>query len=286
MNKTKVLIVDDSKFSRAVLAESLTQGGCEVVGEADSIKTLIEVYQSSKPDIVTMDIAMPGADGFECSKEILKHDRNAKIILVSSMMDDESVADAKRIGIKGYIQKPVEDEHLLEIINKILAPDTMYENLCSLGMEVFKEVLVNNITRMTKINASINDVKLKNKSFAQDVVIIIGITGKYTGTIILNLSEETANKMAEKVLKEIPEDYSETLSMIAEFANIISGIGCSMLNKKEKALSLRVTPPSILYGKKTEVVTPSVVMHDICAETEMGDFYLSFGIMKEAILWT
>ena len=68
------MVVDDSPFSRTLLADSLQQEGCEVVGEADSIEGLIETYRQCEPDIVTMDIAMPGADGFECSRALLAHD--------------------------------------------------------------------------------------------------------------------------------------------------------------------------------------------------------------------
>lgn len=68
MSVIKVMVVDDSFFSRTLIAETLRLGGCEVVGEAESFETLLETYNNCKPDIVTMDIVMPGADGFECSK--------------------------------------------------------------------------------------------------------------------------------------------------------------------------------------------------------------------------
>ena len=80
MSTVKIMIVDDSPFSRTILADELVESGYEVVGEADSIDNLIEVYQESKPDIVTMDIAMPLADGFECSRKLLSHDPDAKIL--------------------------------------------------------------------------------------------------------------------------------------------------------------------------------------------------------------
>ncbi len=63
MSGIKVMIVDDSFFSRTLIAETLRLGGCEVVGEAESFDSLLETYSNCKPDIVTMDIVMPGADG-------------------------------------------------------------------------------------------------------------------------------------------------------------------------------------------------------------------------------
>ena len=108
MKKIKIMIVDDSPFSRTILAETLEEGGCEVVGEAESIENLLVEYDNCRPDIVTMDIAMPGADGFECTKALRGHDSAAKVILCSSMKDDELEAEARRVGAAGYVQKPVD----------------------------------------------------------------------------------------------------------------------------------------------------------------------------------
>jgi DNA-binding NarL/FixJ family response regulator len=102
----KVMLVDDSPFSRTILAATLEEMNCQIVGEADSLETLIQTYQECRPDIVMMDIAMPGADGFECTKALRLHDPAAKVIMCSSMKDEESEAEAKRVGAAGYIQKP------------------------------------------------------------------------------------------------------------------------------------------------------------------------------------
>ena len=57
MNAIRVMVVDDSPFSRTLLADTLIQGGCEVVGEAESIESLLQVYNACNPDLVTMDIS-------------------------------------------------------------------------------------------------------------------------------------------------------------------------------------------------------------------------------------
>ena len=102
----KVMLVDDSTFSRTILAGTLEEVGCEIVGEADSIESLIRTYQECRPDLVIMDIAMPGADGFECTKALRLHDPAAKVIMCSSMKDEESEAEANtvvRVMQKGYL---------------------------------------------------------------------------------------------------------------------------------------------------------------------------------------
>ena len=155
MKDIRVMLVDDSPFSRTLLADILQQGGCEVVGEAESIETLIQVYDECRPDIVTMDIAMPGADGFECTKTLRLHDPGARVILVSSMKDEETEAEARRAGAVGYVQKPVDEEVILRVIRNVMSPDEMYSNLEIWSKEIFSEALAQNITRMTKTTAEI-----------------------------------------------------------------------------------------------------------------------------------
>ncbi|MBP2652664.1 MAG: response regulator containing a CheY-like receiver domain and an DNA-binding domain [Firmicutes bacterium] len=281
----KVMVVDDSAFSRVMIADALAEGGYEVVGEAESIDTLIETYDSCKPDVITMDIAMPGADGFECSKNLILHDPKVKIILVSSMKDEETEQEARRIGIAGYVQKPVEAEALLTVINSVLAPDTMYQTLDEFGVGVFKEALAQSVTRMTKTTATFAEDNECCNNASQEITVVIGIIGRYSGNMIVALSAETANKMTEIILRREAKSREEVVGLAAEFANVVGGIACSMLNKKEKAFGLRVAPPSVFYGGATEVVSPNIKCHNTYADTEFGRIYLSVGFKKGSVLW-
>jgi DNA-binding NarL/FixJ family response regulator len=282
----KIMIVDDSPFSRTIIAETLTDGGYEVVGEADSLETTLETYNKTKPDIVTMDIAMPEADGFEVSRALLRQDPKAKIILSSSMKDEETELEAKRVGISGYVQKPVEADNLFEVIRKVLSPDTLFQELLSRGLDTFKEALSQNITRMAKTSVSfIEDAEIDEPYKSKGVTTIIGIIGQYTGTMILDLSFEVAEKIAETILRRPAKNPEEVLAMVSELANIIGGIACSMLNKREKALGLRVSPPSMFHGNSAELVSPSVKIQKSLAETEYGVIFLGVGFKKGSTLW-
>lgn len=282
----KVMIVDDSPFSRTLIAETLTEGGYEVVGEADSLDAALEVYNETKPDVVTMDIAMPENDGFEVSRALLRQDPKAKIILSSSMKDDETEMEAKRIGIVGYVQKPVEAENLFAIIHKVLSPDTLFQQLATRGLETFKEALAQNLTRMAKTPVTfLEDTDIDDPYKSKGVTTIIGVIGQYTGTMIFDVSIETAEKIAETLLRRPPKDREEVLAMVAELANIIGGIACSMLNKHEKALGLRVSPPSLFHGNSAELVSPSVKIQKSLAKTDYGEVFLGIGFKKGSTLW-
>jgi Response regulator containing a CheY-like receiver domain and an HTH DNA-binding domain len=287
MAATRVMVVDDSPFSRTMLADLLAEGGCEVVGEVESIDSLVETYRQCKPDIVTMDIAMPGADGFECTNALRLHDPAARVILVSSMKDNETEAEARRIGVVGYIQKPVEGEALLRVIKRVMAPDSMYDGLVSWGIDMFKEALIQSVAKMTKTTVTIGGEKdnQRTRCMSNGLAVVIGIIGQHPGSMILDLPYEQAEKMAQTILHRTVKNREEVLAMLAEFTNVVGGIACSMINNKEPQLKLRVSPPSVFYGATTEIVSPSIPVRSIYADTDFGQICLSIGFKKGSVLW-
>jgi len=286
MSVVKVMVVDDSFFSRTLIAETLRLGGCEVVGEADSFDSLLETYNNCKPDIVTMDIVMPGADGFECSRALLLNDPSAKIILVSSMKDEETELEAKRIGIVGYVQKPIDGDHLIKVIKNTLSPDSLYEQLIELGLETFNEALSQNITRMTKTPVTFVPMDTFETNYvSQGITTVIGIIGRHSGSMIIDLSTEAADKMVEVLLRRPSKSREEVLAMVAELANIVAGVACSMLNKKDKTYSLRVSPPSVFCSTNTEIASPNLKIQASYAQTTFGPIFLGIGFKKGATSW-
>ncbi|OCZ53827.1 response regulator [Dehalobacter restrictus] len=280
------MVVDDSLFSRTLIVEILRDSGLEVVGEADSYDSLIETYERCRPDVVTMDIVMPDMDGFECSRALFVKDPNAKIILVSSMKDEESEVEARRIGISGYIQKPVDSDYLVQMINNVMAPDIHYDHLLAYGLETFKESLTQNIARMTKSPVSFASYEnFGDHYLSQGITAVIGLIGRHSGSMILDMSMETAERIVEMLLKRAHRNREEVLSMVAELANIIAGVACSMLNKSDKTYSLSVSPPSLFYGTGTEIMSPNLKMDAVTAGTNFGNIFLGVGFKKGSSIW-
>ncbi len=81
----RVLLVDDAIFMRAMLKDIFTTAGFEVVGEACHGLEAIERYNELKPDLTTMDIVMPLKNGIEATKEIIKQDPKAIIVMCSAL---------------------------------------------------------------------------------------------------------------------------------------------------------------------------------------------------------
>lgn len=125
INKTdnlfwKILIVDDSHFQQDQIERILISEKFLVVGKADTGEKSIEMYEQYKPDIVIMDIQMPGIGGIEATKKILELDNKALIIACTTLSNKNIVQKAILSGCKHYIVKPVKRNLLLEAIKKIL----------------------------------------------------------------------------------------------------------------------------------------------------------------------
>jgi len=119
----KVLIVDDAKIMRITIRKIIEGLGHTVIGEASSGYEGVEQYKLLKPDFVTMDITMPAeqgiTDGIEAVKEIMKIDKAAKIIMITSHGEQNKVIQAIQSGASNYILKPLQSEKLAEIISKL-----------------------------------------------------------------------------------------------------------------------------------------------------------------------
>ena len=123
MGKT-VLVVDDSRFMRAVVRNECERNGCTVVAEADCSDGTVEKYKEFKPDIVTMDITMTvdghtvghSSNGIDAIKQIKEFDPDAKILVVSAMGQKCYVIEAIEAGAKDFVIKPFDEVRFAEAL--------------------------------------------------------------------------------------------------------------------------------------------------------------------------
>ncbi len=130
----KLLIVDDEFLSRYVLRALISKNfsNIEIVGEAENGRQAIELNRKLKPDLIIMDIKMPGINGIDASMEIIKDDLNSCILILTAYNNFEYVKQALDIGVKGYILKPVNEQEVVEKINKVLGQIDEKLNNCDL----------------------------------------------------------------------------------------------------------------------------------------------------------
>ena len=118
----RILIVDDSFIARNFVNNILVKAGHEVVAQANNSQSAFSSYCMYRPDIVTMDITMPGSvDGVGAVKQIKDAFPNANIIMISAGGTKQRVFEALQNGAKNFIVKPVTEEKLLAVVDDIIA---------------------------------------------------------------------------------------------------------------------------------------------------------------------
>jgi two-component system, chemotaxis family, chemotaxis protein CheY len=115
----KILIVDDSELIRARLVELFKPLDCEIY-EASDGKECMDLFKHHSPDIVTLDITMPIMDGKTALKKILKINPEAVVIMLTALGQRALIMECLKMGAKGYLIKPLNNEKVLNIVKKYL----------------------------------------------------------------------------------------------------------------------------------------------------------------------
>jgi len=111
-----VLIVDDDMLMRGLITKCF--GGFSQILELDDSANAVETYLLELPDIVFLDIHMPGGSGLDALAEILLFDPTAHVVMLSADRVEATIRDAKKFGAKGYVAKPFTPEKLISCYNK------------------------------------------------------------------------------------------------------------------------------------------------------------------------
>jgi two-component system, chemotaxis family, chemotaxis protein CheY len=115
-----VMIVEDSVFMRTLLREMLDSCGCSVLAEAIDGNEAVAKYKKYRPQISLIDVLMPEKDGMEATIEILSFDKNAKVILCSTIDHGTVASTALKIGAKDVITKPYDLSNIQEVLNRVI----------------------------------------------------------------------------------------------------------------------------------------------------------------------
>lgn len=116
----KILICDDSILARKQIKDIISIIGNPTIIEASDGEGAIQLYKEHKPDLVFLDIVMPKKDGNIAIEEIMDYDKEAVIIIVSSVGTHSQLKCALEAGATDFIQKPINKIHIIETINKYL----------------------------------------------------------------------------------------------------------------------------------------------------------------------
>ena len=139
MKKQRNILVDDHEVVRLGLKSLLDRHPqFDVVGEAGSARAALEQTASLKPDVVVMDIRLPGTSGIEACEQITAQYPNTKVIMLTSYAEDEMLFSAIRAGASGYILKQIGSEDLIKAIESVGRGEALLDP--AVTQRVFQEV--------------------------------------------------------------------------------------------------------------------------------------------------
>ena len=282
MEKVKVMIVDDSKISRTILANHLSKTNFEVVAMAADAAEAIELYREHDPELVTMDMNLPDADGIECSKKIRGIDPEAKIIMISAMKDASLIAQGRAAGISAFLQKPVSTNEIIDTLmllcqQKVSRIAVMRDSYAKAFERALQKGILNLIGLQSKINVEVYDKKYLS---VDGIAVIIGLTGYPVGRAIMYMSNDTMKNFALTMLGTENVTDDEMNEAIEEAANIVVGRGASNINDVFKDKEMRITPPGTISGSGIKIASPKLTTFKLTASTKVGDILMNVGFAE------
>jgi AmiR/NasT family two-component response regulator len=120
LERTRVIVADDESLVRVDLREALTELGYLVVGEVGDGQSAVNMARELDPDVIVMDIKMPGIDGIEAAR-VLTQERIAPVVLLTAYSQKDLIERAKEAGVVGYLVKPFRETDLAPVIELALA---------------------------------------------------------------------------------------------------------------------------------------------------------------------
>lgn len=116
----KLMIVDDSNIIRSKIARALGKHGLEIAALASNGQEAIRCFETTRPDLVTMDLTMPNMDGIECIRRLRQLNAKVRILVVSALSDKATAIEALKEGAQGFLPKPFTEDDLTEAMDELL----------------------------------------------------------------------------------------------------------------------------------------------------------------------
>lgn len=196
MKNIRVLIVDDHHIVRMGLMTIINdQAGMEVVGEAGNAAEALREVERLHPDVVLMDIRLPGESGIEATTQISKRFPQSKVVMLTSFADDSMIFRAISAGAVGYVLKQMEDEDLFKAITVAARGDSVLDPTVTSKL----------IARLRASERKSDEDAFRDLSERELDVLNLVAKGKTNPEIAesLNLSDRTVGNYVSTILQKL-----------------------------------------------------------------------------------
>lgn len=220
MSKTlRIVLVDDHEVVRLGLKSLLARNHqFNVVAEASNASEALDRVARYKPDVVVMDIRLPGKNGIEATREIIQQYPNTKVIMLTSYAEDELLFDAIAAGASGYVLKQIGSNELVTALEKIGRGESLVDP--ALMQKVFARVREASRKAEDEAFATLSDQELKilalvakgktNKEIAEQVFLSEKTVRNYVSSILSKLNLSTRAEAAAYAVEHRVQDHLPT----------------------------------------------------------------------------
>lgn len=219
MKKQRIILVDDHEVVRLGLKSLLEQHPqFDVVGEASSAREALEQVASHKPDVVVMDIRLPGTSGIEACEQIVNQFPNTKVIMLTSYAEDEMLFSAIRAGASGYILKQIGSEDLVKAIESVGRGEALLDP--AVTQRVFQEVrravkeeeasAFSHLSQQEKHVLLLVSEGKTNREIAKNLFLGEGTVRNYVSSILSKLSVNNRAEAAAYAVQHSLREYIST----------------------------------------------------------------------------
>lgn len=142
MTNIKLMIADDHKlFREGIKALLAVTDDIEIIGEAEDGDTALKKSRELEPDVILMDINMPGLNGIRVTEQILEKHPQTRIIMLTMLEDDASIFHAMRAGARGYLLKGADPDEMLSVIRAVAEGQALFgPSIATRLLNYFKEL--------------------------------------------------------------------------------------------------------------------------------------------------
>jgi DNA-binding NarL/FixJ family response regulator len=219
MKKQRIILVDDHEVVRLGLKSLLERHPqFDVVGEAGSAREALEQVASLKPDVVVMDIRLPGTSGIDACEQIVTQFPNTKVLMLTSYAEDEMLFSAIRAGASGYVLKQIGSEDLIKAIESVGRGEALLDPAVTqrVFQEVRRAVKEEEASAFAHLSQQEKHVLLlvsegkTNREIAKNLFLGEGTVRNYVSSILSKLS---VNNRAEAAAYAVQHSLREYITM-------------------------------------------------------------------------
>lgn len=218
MAKQRIILVDDHEVVRIGLKTLLDRHpDFDVVGEASSAREAIEKTASLQPNVVVMDIRLPGMSGIDACEEIVKRFPDTKVLMLTSYAEDEMLFSAIRAGASGYVLKQIGSDDLIKALESVGSGEGLLDP--AVTQRVFQEVrravrqeeasAFANLSQQEKHVLQLVSEGKTNREIAKALFLGEGTVRNYVSSILSKLGVNNRAEAAAYAVEHSLKEYIE-----------------------------------------------------------------------------